>query len=447
MNISGQHHRFFELKVARCVARELSKALFLLCSIVALAPAQAQQVAHIGVAGCAGSTCHGSNVAFAGSNVVQNEFRIWNEQDPHARAYKTLLTAESQAIARKLGIGDAHTDDLCLGCHADNVSAEFRGDDFQIADGVGCEVCHGGAGDYLDIHADGDHQANLDAGLYPTEQPEARARMCVSCHVGNQTDRRITHQIMGAGHPRLSFELNTFSTIQPAHYRVDEDYIERKGNISELQMWAVGQLVAAEQMLDNVEAFPRSGLFPEFVHMDCLGCHQAMSKITWSKNPLTQQKPGALRYNDSHLMMSYQIALAVAPSAASQLLKNIRVFLNSAESIQSPAATIGGLRRSMATLKSALQQQPITSTQGFELLKALLDIGLASSHRDYASAEQSAMAINSVLKVMDADGMLSANRSRLTGGLDSIYAGLNDAEHYRPKEFLAGLRKIKSAIN
>jgi len=33
---------------------------------------------------------------------------------------------------------------------------------------------------------------------------------------------------MGAGHSRLAFELDTFTILQPAHFRVDEDYIERK---------------------------------------------------------------------------------------------------------------------------------------------------------------------------------------------------------------------------
>jgi hypothetical protein len=61
--------------------------------------------------------------------------------------------------------------------------------------------------------------------MYPTEQPEVRAKLCLSCHFGTE-DKFATHRIMGAGHPRISFELDTFTEIQPAHFRVDEDYKE-----------------------------------------------------------------------------------------------------------------------------------------------------------------------------------------------------------------------------
>ncbi len=405
-----------------------------------------QEVAHIGVAGCAASTCHGSNVGFADSGILRNEFRTWNEQDPHARAFKTLLTDESKRIARNLGLASAESADICLDCHADNVAEEFRGEEFQISDGVGCEVCHGGAGNYLESHTDASHADNLKAGLYPSEDPHARAQLCVSCHVGGADERKITHRIMGAGHPRLSFELNTFTSIQPAHYRVDADYSERKGNISELQVWAVGQIVAAEQGLKNIKAFPRAGLFPEFVHMDCLGCHQEMSKVTWSQNPLTQLEPGALRYNDSHLMMSYQIALAAAPEIAPQLFSNIKEFLNKGASMKDPSSLIGRLDASLNALRNTLTKTPIETSQGLVILGALVDVGLASSHRDYVAAEQSAMAINSVLRVMDLEADLSSARAQALRGTEDIFDSVRDSEQYKPAKFLNGLRKVKAVL-
>ena len=49
-----------------------------------------------------------------------------------------------------------------------------------------------------------------------------RAGLCLSCHFGNQ-EKFVTHRMMGAGHPRMSFELDTFTQLQPAHFVVDED--------------------------------------------------------------------------------------------------------------------------------------------------------------------------------------------------------------------------------
>ena len=434
--------------VHKCMGAGLSLLLLLLIS----PPLYAQQAIHLGVASCAASTCHGSTVEYSQSNIQRDEFRVWNETDPHARAYQTLLTPESQLIANKLGLVEPHKADTCLNCHSDNVPQDLRGEQFVLADGVGCEVCHGGASEYLKLHTDGDHNANLEAGMYRTELPKERAELCVSCHVGDQHQRKIDHQIMGAGHPRLSFELNTFSSIQPAHYQVDEDYRERKGEISELQIWAVGQVQAASQFLYNVESAPRSGLFPEFVHLDCLGCHQDMSKITWTNNPLTQQSAGALRYNDAYLMMSYQIALAVTPANANELLSSIRGFLATANQQQNLQVALTRLRVSLMRLQTYLLQHPLTLDQGAALLNSLLDISLVSSHRDYASAEQAAMAINTVLRAINDDQTAGLNQElnqvkpTVIVGIDLAFDGLQNSDDYQPDMFVSGLKRIKAAL-
>jgi hypothetical protein len=401
---------------------------------------------HLGVASCAASTCHGSTVPFVESNVLQNEFRTWNELDPHARAYQTLLTPESKKIARNLGLASAETAGVCLSCHADNVAVASHGDDFDISEGVGCETCHGGAENYIESHTKASHQENLNAGLSKTENPTVRAELCVSCHIGNHTDRKITHTIMGAGHPRLSFELNTFSSIQPAHYQVDEDYIARKGDHNELQIWAIGQLVASEQLLTNIKAFPRSGLFPELVHMDCLGCHQPMSKVDWAPNPLTDLAAGSLRYNDAHLLMSYQLAKTVSPSLANEVLSNTQAFLNSGVSSSSSDKSASKLLNNIEKIRTSLQDSPLSPEQGNAILNALINNGLSASHQGYASAEQSAMAINSVLRVVIASQGDGSNKEALLDGVETMFKGVNNPERYRPEVFVSGLRKIQASI-
>lgn len=400
---------------------------------------------HLGVGSCASSTCHGSTLPYEDSNVLRNEFRTWNKSDPHAQAFKTLLTTESQKIASNLGLESAESADLCLACHADNVPKSQRAEGFNISDGVGCEACHGGAENYLESHTNDTHQQNLNNGLVATENPTVRAQLCVSCHVGNDSDRKITHTIMGAGHPRLSFELNTFSSIQPAHYQVDDDYIGRKGDHNELQIWAIGQLVASEQLLNNIQKFPRSGLFPELVHMDCLGCHQAMSKADWQANPLTQLPAGALRYNDSHLMMSYELSKVITPQLVKELKRNIKSFLNNGVAVQHGNGLAGKLLDNISTVKSTLENTPLTPSQGNAILSALITHGMSASHQGYAAAEQSAMAINSVLRVMNTNKMGGQNNA-IMQGVDTMFKGVNDAERYRQDVFMDGLKKIRNSL-
>ena len=114
--------------------------LLLIVILLALAPAIAlaansavsaiESHKHLGVASCSNSVCHGASQAFRDSNIQQNEFAIWQEFDPHARAWQTLGSDASKAIARKLGIGDPAAAKVCLDCHADSIADGMRGERF-----------------------------------------------------------------------------------------------------------------------------------------------------------------------------------------------------------------------------------------------------------------------------------------------------------------------------
>ena len=70
---------------------------------------------------------------------------------------------------------------------------------------------------------------------------------------------------MGAGHPRLSFELEAYTANQPAHYVVDADYEQRKGKIEGMNLWLTGQIENARRMLTllQTDMFHSGGMFPK----------------------------------------------------------------------------------------------------------------------------------------------------------------------------------------
>ena len=271
----------------------------------------------MGVASCAGSTCHGAVQPWQGSRVLQNEFITWQRKDKHAKAYQVLLNDRSKRIARNLGLEAAHTAKICLNCHADNPPQERQHRTFQIADGVSCEACHGGAGRWIGVHisAAATHQLNVENGLFPSDDPVNRARLCLSCHFGDET-RFVTHRIMGAGHPRMSFELDTFTAIMPAHFKVDKDYRERKGSWDGVQTWAIGQAMAIGIVLDAMvdPKRGRDGIFPELVLFDCYTCHHRMSNLRWAPRASVGLGPGIPRISDAnHLMLQIIAAQVDAP--------------------------------------------------------------------------------------------------------------------------------------
>jgi hypothetical protein len=101
--------------------------------------AQATSNTHVGVASCGGTTCHGRQEA-DGAVVRQDEILRWQEPSSatgaHSRAFAVLTNPRSQRIASELGIGDASSAAMCLGCHSDYVPANRRGPRFQLSDGV-----------------------------------------------------------------------------------------------------------------------------------------------------------------------------------------------------------------------------------------------------------------------------------------------------------------------
>src|SRR5580693_5571971 len=236
--------------------------------------------AHEGVASCADSMCHGRQVA-SGLVVRQNELITW--QDPasaagdHSRAWRVLTEPRAQAIANRLGLGPAQNAATCLGCHADP-AATGRGARFQISDGVGCEACHGGSSGWLASHyaVGADHAENVSRGLIPLEDPKVPASVCLDCHYGSAAPGQfVTHQILSAGHPRISFELDLFSTLQ-RHYDLNANYAKRKPIPSGVKVWAVGQSMALERSLTlySDAKHGQEGSFPEFYFFDCQSCHR-----------------------------------------------------------------------------------------------------------------------------------------------------------------------------
>jgi len=309
---------------------------------------------HLGVATCAGSTCHGAIEPFANSPVLQNEFITWQRKDSHSEAYTVLLNDQSKRIARNLGLKSAHTAKICLDCHADNVAADKRGKRFQLSDGIGCETCHGGAERYLGSHVSGQvtHQKNIDAGMFPTEDPVERARLCLSCHLGTD-DKFATHRIMGAGHPRLSFELDTFTAIEPAHFQVDDDYRERKGSWSNVQTWAIGQVLATQQFLQQLSSGKRmnQGLFPELAFFDCHACHHSMKQQRWGQRGSVGLEPGSVRLNDGNILMAREVASVVDAGLAKQISQHMRALHQASQqskaAIQSKAKQLHDLNQQL----------------------------------------------------------------------------------------------------
>jgi Cytochrome c554 and c-prime len=438
-------------KVISGLAGPAAVALAVVASAAFAGPAQADDHSiHLGVASCAGSNCHGSPVPLSATAVAQNEYTIWSTRDKHRHAYTVLLDERAIRMAHALGLPDAKSAPICLDCHADNVPPNRRGREFHLSDGVGCEACHGGSSNWLGVHISGaGHEQNLAAGLYPTERPVARAEKCLNCHFGDGK-RFVNHRLYGAGHPRLSFELDTFTAAEPAHFIVDKDYVQRKGLITDMQVWSAGQAVALtrrmEALLDPVRS--HQGIFPEPALFDCASCHHAYDSLHAPRPTMTGLGPGTVKLDDANGVMLSIAAARLAPDAGAaveaKMLALHRATMAAWPEVRHDAHSLAKLAIELAP---ALSRHDFTPGDMRAAAGALIALGLRGGDLTYSHAEQTTMALETLVSAMQSAGVIGGEHVRaIKGAMGGLYEALAQPPGYRPGLFVKALRDVRLAI-
>jgi Cytochrome c554 and c-prime len=264
-------------------------------------------VALVGSPSCAGRSCHGSAAPEKfPENPSRYSFSLWQEKDPHARAYDILngpLAKEMERALKPLGITNVAEEPRCLVCHT-NPRATDKSNPVARQEwlfGTGCESCHGSAGEWLVPHREAAWQK-----LQPPERQKkydsvhmtylqslpVRAETCAGCHVGAPADkekgipaRDVNHDFIAAGHPRLMFEFSAFLANLPMHW-VERPEIATKSFPA--RVWAVGQPASAKAALDLlfdsrlVSSDPQKPVeFTELAEFDCYACHQPLRNEDW----------------------------------------------------------------------------------------------------------------------------------------------------------------------
>jgi len=355
-----------------------------------------------------------------------------------------------------MGLKPAQNEPACLGCHTDPAPPGQRGARFQVADGVGCEACHGGSGAWIASHraVDGTHAANVARGMKALEDPKVRAGVCLDCHFGgSRPGQFVTHQMMAAGHPRVSFELDLFSGLVQ-HWNVDADYVKRKGYAGGVKIWAVGQAMALERALTlySEPGKGTEGAFPEFYFFDCHSCHRPISddpraRPTKQANPARPIAVGMPPFNDESMIMLAAAARVTAPGLAARLEADSRAFHQAlgrdrAESVRAAARLAATAR----ALGDAFAGASFSRAETFAILDAVLTGEIARRYTDYAGSAQAVMAADTLLNALVSSGQADRGAvARIRPALNRAYAQVRDPNSYRPDAFRESLGQVAQA--
>ena len=411
-----------------------------------------------GVASCAGSTCHG-RADGNGAVVRQDELRLWQEPSArsgaHSRTYAALISPRGQRIATTLGLGSAGSAGACLGCHA--TPPGERGAQFQISDGVGCEGCHGAASGWIASHyaVGASHAGNVAGGMLALDNPAVRAGVCLDCHLGSgKPGQFVTHAMMAAGHPRISFELDLFSSLQQ-HWDADADYAARKQQTDGVRLWAVGQAEAVQRSLGLFGRgdLASNGIFPEFTFYDCHSCHRGIddnpdrlrSFQTNPERPIPFAQPP---YNDENIIMLSAVAAVLAPGAAAQFDAAARNF-HAAMGKGRAEAVVAAKRLDAAAgaLGTAMAAGPGSSDTAFRVIAAIGGRAVSPRFTDYAGSAQAVMAVDTLLNALVRDGRITVGAAAgIRENINRAYAAVATPTDYNPGQFRAALGQAVRAI-
>ncbi len=401
----------------------------------------------LGIETCGSSTCHGSPEPWRNATVLMKERLIWEHSDPHSDSFESLKSPRAKAITKNLNLKNATEAPQCLTCHTTYIPEEQRGEKFSLTSGVTCESCHGPGGAFLSTHIqpDSNHIKNVEAGLYPTDSPIHRAKLCLSCHQANAVNK-FSHRYYGAGHPRLRFELETYTAIQPYHFNRDADYKRRKNPASQVYAWAKGQMISSLNLSESLLTNVKSGdLLPELAHFECSDCHQSIADLSKIRRP--NKYFGTPSINISNLIMVHAIASSTDPSLAKKIKWNISTLLRETHSRSSIVSALSNLTKQIRILDTSLEKLETRRVPGLTLAKNVISSIKQFSPTSYYTAEMTAMSLSNLVVIDFEDKRIdSEKRAELEQKLDWLFENLGNESNFNHRNYLRAVNAFATGI-
>jgi YVTN family beta-propeller protein len=154
--------------------------------------------------------------------MMNRQVSAWH-MTAHARAWAVLATPAADEIAAKMGVSaEPQKSAACLKCHTTGYGQEAGrlSGSFTVADGVGCEACHGPGSEYMSEAVMRDRLAAKKAGM-----TSVTPATCMGCHehahgkpfVFSEAVRRIAHP----SHPATAADDPRYKTPRNLAVRPD----------------------------------------------------------------------------------------------------------------------------------------------------------------------------------------------------------------------------------
>ena len=403
---------------------------------------------YMGPGSCSSPSCHGAVQERAEISILQNEYSTWAVRDKHARAFANLTNPVGTRIAKIMGLPKPDTAARCLACHALDVPVEQRARTFDLSDGVTCENCHGPGSLWLGSHStrNWSYDKSLAIGMYNTRDLIQRTEKCLTCHLGTP-EKSVDHELIAAGHPDLYFELDSFTSVMPPHWKeVDKDPWLAVRSLT------VGQAVQLREQLRRIARESSSGVWPEYAELDCFACHHNLTatKDSWrQERGYAGRRPGNTSWNLSRYVILRHVIQEADANAAQQLKFEVdRVYSlvtavgSDRKQIAAQASTAAEMADRLARRTSVLKyDQPMT----LRLMRSISGDADFIAEQGERAAEQATMALDSLFIAYTKNARLP-NDQQMRAGIHGMFQQLEDPSAYNGFKFAREMKNLHSLL-
>jgi hypothetical protein len=331
-----------------------------------------------------------------------------------------------------------------------------------LADGVGCESCHGPSEKWRTNHYQArwkslDPIAKLHEGFFPTKDLARRIGRCVECHVGSP-GKEVNHDLLAAGHPRLNFEYAAYHHLMARHWSHDK---EPYGVNFEAQAWLIGQVATAKASVELLAARADAAAagrkpWPELAEYNCYACHHSLQSNSWrQQRGYGDRKPGAMPWaNWSTVGPRTLVRLNALGAPTTDPFARLSELMNSNSATPADvAATAKTCAKELDDWLTRLRTAQLTAEQVRSLARALVDDAHAPADWDQAAQHYLALvALMASLGEMDPAFKDPKFRELLTQLRQPLTFTRNDATtfdsptRFTPSEYRAALEKLRAQL-
>jgi hypothetical protein len=441
----------------RCAVFLCGAIFFAILPAARAAHPPAETSKYTGPGSCSSTSCHGSVKPRADSRIFQNEYSIWVVKDKHAKAYEALTGPVGERIGRILGVGKSEQAAKCLACHDLAVPADARAKTFELNEGVTCESCHGPSSAWLGPHTTRGwtHEQSVAAGMYDTRNLIRRTEKCLSCHLGTQ-EKFVDHEMIAAGHPDLYFELDSFSSVMPRHWKTPREsapgVAAENDAWSGVRDWGTGQAVQLRASMERIAWRAKAKNWPEYSELQCFACHHALTapEQSWrQERGYLGRRPGDPPWNGSRYAVFRELAHQVDNDAAvrlddqvAQIAKMLSQLNPDREGVATAAASTALLTNQIA---GRIETQPYDAAMTLRLLQRISNDADEISNEGERAAEQAAMALDSLFIAWSRNAK-STNEAEIRAAINGLFQQLENPSAYNPADFARQMRKVNSLL-